>query len=103
VVTHGACDPSTASARGPDDPTPDGPFCRGTPPARPHRKRIALIDDSKENAQELLGELVAVLHQRFGVAEVVSHRKPSASKPAAPETIAELAQTCDYAIVAIGS
>jgi hypothetical protein len=67
------------------------------------RKRIGLIDDSKENAQELLEELVAVLHQRFGVAEVVSHRKPSASKPAAPEAIVELAQTCDYAIVAIGS
>ena len=67
------------------------------------RKRIGLIDDSKENAQELLEELVAVLHQRFGVAEVVWHRKPSASKPAAAEAIAELAQTCDYAIVAIGS
>lgn len=67
------------------------------------RKRIGLIDDSKENAQELLEELVTVLHQRFGVAEVVSHRKPSASKPASPEAIAQLAQTCDYAIVAIGS
>ena len=66
-------------------------------------KRIGLIDDSKENAQELLEELVAVLHQRFGVAEVVSHRKPSASKPATPDAIAQLAQTCDYAIVAIGS
>jgi hypothetical protein len=67
------------------------------------QKRLGLLDDSKENAQELLEELMTVLHQRFGVAEVVSHRKPSASKPAAPEAIAALAQTCDYALVAIGS
>ena len=48
-------------------------------------------------------ELTAVLRQRFGIARVVYHRKPSASKPAAPEVIQELAQTCDYVIVAIGS
>jgi hypothetical protein len=66
-------------------------------------KRVGLIDDSKENAQELLEELVAVLRQRFGVANVVYHRKPSASKPAAPAVIAELAQSCDYVLVAIGS
>jgi len=66
-------------------------------------KRLGLIDDSKENAQELLEELTALLRQRFGIAHVVYHRKPSASKPAAPEVIQELAQTCDYAIVAIGS
>ena len=66
-------------------------------------KRLWLIDDSKENAQELLEELTAVLRQRFGIAHVVYHRKPSASKPAAPEVIQELAQTCDYVIVAIGS
>jgi hypothetical protein len=66
-------------------------------------KRLGLIDDSKENAQELLEELTAVLRQRFGIAHVVYHRKPSASKPAAPEVIQELAQTCDYVIVAIGS
>jgi hypothetical protein len=66
-------------------------------------KRVGLIDDSKENARELLEEIVAVLRQRFRVANVVYHRKPSASKPAAPEVIQELARTCDYAIVAIGS
>jgi hypothetical protein len=66
-------------------------------------KGLGLIDDSKENARELLEELTAVLRQHFGIAHVVYHRKPSASKPAAPEAIQELAQTCDYVIVAIGS
>ena len=88
------------------DPTTQPQMARfaGAPRLRDlTKKRIGLIDDSKENAQELLAELVAVLHQRFGIAEVVAHRKPSASKPATPEAIAELAQACDYAIVAIGS
>jgi hypothetical protein len=30
-------------------------------------KRLGLIDDSKENAQELLEEITAVLRQRFGI------------------------------------
>ncbi len=66
-------------------------------------KRLGIIDDSKENAQELLEELTDLLRQRFGLAQVVYHRKPSASKPAAMEVIEELAQTCDYVLVAIGS
>ncbi len=66
-------------------------------------KRLGLIDDSKENAKELLEELTALLRQRFGVAEVEYHRKPSASKPADPGVITQLAETCDYVIVAIGS
>lgn len=67
------------------------------------QKRVGLIDDSKENARELLEELVAVLRERFGVAAVQYHRKPSASKPADPAVILDLARTCDYALVAIGS
>jgi hypothetical protein len=66
-------------------------------------KRVGVIDDSKENAKELLEEIVALLRQRFGVAAVKYHRKPSASKPASPDVIQEMAQACDYAIVAIGS
>ena len=58
---------------------------------------------SKENAKALLDEIVAILGDRFGVADVRYHRKPSASKPAEPEVIQNLAASCDYAIVAIGS
>ena len=66
-------------------------------------KRVGLIDDSKENAQELLEEMTALLRERFGVASVEYHRKPSASKPADPAVITQLAATCDYVVVAIGS
>jgi 2-phospho-L-lactate transferase/gluconeogenesis factor (CofD/UPF0052 family) len=66
-------------------------------------KRIGLIDDSKENAKELLEEIEVVLRQRFGVAQVEYHRKPSASKPADPAVIEAMAKTCDYVLIAIGS
>ena len=66
-------------------------------------KRVGFIDDSKENAKEVLEEIEAVLRDRFGVGRVEYHRKPSASKPAEPAVIEALAKTCDYVIVAIGS
>ena len=65
-------------------------------------KRVGLIDDSKVNAKELLEEVASLLGERFGVATVKYHRKPSASKPADPEVIMEFARECDYVIVGVG-
>ncbi len=65
-------------------------------------KRVGLIDDSKPNAKELLEHLADLLKARYGVAEVMYHRKPSSSKPAEPDVVASMAERCDYAIVAIG-
>ncbi|MCH8206104.1 MAG: hypothetical protein IH956_03770 [Chloroflexi bacterium] len=65
-------------------------------------KRVGLIDDSKPNAKELLEEVASLLRKRFGVADVSYHRKPSASKPATPEVIQQLARDCDYVIVGVG-
>ncbi|ETW99084.1 MAG: hypothetical protein ETSY1_16260 [Candidatus Entotheonella factor] len=66
-------------------------------------KRVGLIDDSKENAKELLEAVEAVLRQRHGVSHIEYHRKPSASKPADPVVVEEMAKSCDYVVVAIGS
>ena len=66
-------------------------------------RRIGLIDDSKENAKELLEEMVGLLRERYGVASVKYHRKPSASKIADPAAIQELSKECDFVIVAVGS
>ena len=66
-------------------------------------KRIGLIDDAKGGARELLEEIADVLKQRYGVSGVSYHRKPSASKPAEPEVIRDMAEECDYVVVAIGS
>ncbi len=66
-------------------------------------KRVGFIDDSKENAKELLEAVEAVLRQRHGIHDVEYHRKPSASKPANPEVVEAMAKACDYVVVAIGS
>jgi len=66
-------------------------------------KRVGFIDDSKENAKELLAAIEVLLRQRHGLSGMEYHRKPSASKPADPAVIAAMAQTCDYVVVAIGS
>jgi hypothetical protein len=66
-------------------------------------KRVGFIDDSKENAKALLAEIEAALRRRHGLSGVEYHRKPSASKPAAPAVIEAMAQTCDYVVVAIDS
>lgn len=65
-------------------------------------KRIGLIDDSKPNAKEFIEEVAAQLDKRFGVQSIKYHRKPSASKPAIPAMIKEMADECDYVIVGVG-
>jgi len=76
---------------------------RGAPRLRDLRgKRVGLIDDSKPNGKELLEELADLLKARYEVADVMYHRKPSASKPADPKVIARMGRECDYVIVAIG-
>ena len=66
-------------------------------------KRVGLIDDAKDGARELLQEITDVLNERYGVSDVVYHRKPSASKPIEPLALNDIVERCDYVIVAIGS
>lgn len=65
-------------------------------------KRVGVIDDSKVNAKEYLDQLTDLIDQRFGIASIKYHAKPSASKPADPAVVAEMAEECDYVIVGIG-
>ena len=65
-------------------------------------KRVGIIDDSKVNAKEYLEEVIDLLNERFGVASVKYHAKPSASKPADPDVVMEMARECDYIIVGVG-
>ena len=43
-----------------------------------------------------------MLDERFGIASLKYHAKPSASKPADPSIVEELARECDYVIVGVG-
>jgi hypothetical protein len=67
-----------------------------------HGKRVGLLDNSKDRAGQLLDAMAAVLQTQYGCTRVMRHRKPSASKPAAPEVLAEFARTCDLVLVGVG-
>ncbi len=86
--------PTTEAVVAPFDGAPRLPTLAGT--------RLGVIDDSKRNADVLLEELVELLRTRYEIAEVRWHRKPSASRPADPAAIREMAETCDSVIIAIG-
>lgn len=58
-------------------------------------KRVALVDNSKHNADEFLHALEARLTRDHGIAGVERFRKVSPSVPTPPETLARLAQSCD--------
>ncbi len=64
--------------------------------------RLGIIDDSKQNADVLLGELVEVLRTRYDIAEVRWHRKPSASRPDDPAALKDIEEHCDSVIIAVG-
>ncbi len=79
---------------------PVGEVKRGafTAPALPSDlggKTIGFLDNTKPNFDRLVGEMGALLRERFGVKAVVHRRKANASSPAAPELLEELAKTCD--------
>ncbi len=86
--------PTTQAIVAPFNGAPRLPTLAGT--------RLGIIDDSKRNADVLLEELAALLRTRYEIAEVKWHRKPSASRPADPAAIRELAESCDAVIVAVG-
>jgi hypothetical protein len=65
-------------------------------------KRVGLLDNSKYNANKILDAVAAILDQQYGFSNIVRHRKPSASKPVAPEVIEALGEVCDLVIVGVG-
>ncbi len=65
-------------------------------------KRLGLLDNSKNNAGRFLEMVVRILDEQYGFRNTVRHRKPSASKPVAPEVIEEWQKLCDLAIVGVG-
>ena len=86
--------PTTQAIVAPFDGAPRLPTVAGI--------RLGIIDDSKRNADVLLEELAEILRTRYEISEVKWHRKPSASKPADPEAIRELVESCDSVIIAVG-
>jgi hypothetical protein len=65
-------------------------------------KRVGLLDNSKSKAGKMLETVAAILNAQYGFSNIVRQRKPSASKPASPEAITELANSCDLVVVGVG-
>lgn len=65
-------------------------------------KVVGFIDNSKPNFEHLAADLGALLKARFGVANVVLHRKRSASMSAGAAALDQLATECDIVITGSG-
>lgn len=64
--------------------------------------RLAVLDNTKWNANKLLRKTMAKLDGEFHFARINYYRKESFSKVAAPELVAEIVANNDVAITAIG-
>ena len=65
-------------------------------------KVVGFIDNAKPNFGLLAEDLGELLRSKYGVTRVITRRKSSASVPARPEVIEELAQECDVVITGSG-
>ena len=63
--------------------------------------RVALVDNSKENAGYLLGVVGEHLRERWGV-ELVTYKKRVASEPLVAESFDEALQTCALVVTGLG-
>jgi len=63
---------------------------------------VGFIDNAKPNFDHLVNDLAELLVSRYGVRRVIKRRKPSASVPARPELVEELAGECDVVIAGSG-
>ena len=58
-------------------------------------KRVALIDNTKHNADRFLNATRALLEERYGVRDFEYFKKYSASVATPPEVLERLTQSCD--------
>jgi len=90
------------------DPTAPRPEPHSAPGARRPElsglsgKVVGFIDNAKPNFGLLADDLGELLKSKFGVARVITRRKPSASSGAVTEVIEELAGVCDVVITGSG-
>ncbi len=65
-------------------------------------KVVGFIDNSKPNFADLVEDVAELLRARYGVTEVLRHRKRAASIPAERELIEDFARRCDLVITGSG-
>lgn len=66
-------------------------------------KTIALVDIGFPNSNIFLDRVETLLKDRFGVAEVVRHAKPSPTRMAKPEVRKDILSRCHGVVEAVSS
>ncbi len=66
-------------------------------------KTVALVDIGFPNSKVFLDRVETLLKDRFGVAEVVRHAKPSPTRMAKPEVRKDILSRCHGVIEAVSS
>lgn len=80
-------------------PAPEASTARRS--ARGGALRLGVLDNSKANADHLLRFIAEGVRASRPVAEVVTLRKPSASRPAEEAVLARLAAEADFVVSAM--
>ena len=65
-------------------------------------KTIALVDNTKINAGNLLDKLSSLLAAEVESARIARYSKTDATRPAPSELIRQISRECDMAVLAIG-
>jgi hypothetical protein len=65
-------------------------------------KRVALIENTKFNSDQLLRRIGDILVEEYGAASTRMWRKRNSSVPAHEEIIEEVRKTCDVVVAGIG-
>jgi hypothetical protein len=65
-------------------------------------KRVALIENTKFNSDNLLVRIGNILINDYGAASAKMFRKKNASVPAHEEIIEEVQRTCDVVVAGVG-
>ena len=84
----------------PTRPAPSQTKSLAPRPSSLRGRRIGVLDNSKPNADALLGRLAELLVERHGAASIVKWRKPGASRPAT--MIDEIARSADLVLTGSG-
>ena len=87
------------------EPTAPAPAQAERAPARLdglQGKVVGFVDNAKPNFDHLAAAIGELLTQKHGVARVLTHRKRSASLPAAAEALESLTAECDLVIAGSG-
>ena len=82
--------------------TPTASVSMAPRPSELGGKTIGFVDNAKINAGSLLDKLSTLVQAEVELARIVRFSKTDATRPAPPALIAQIADECDVAVLAIG-